>query len=109
MDRGHQSTSGRQLVPRGATEIAQPRLIDEIERAVGETAPDKTGDRIDHQPKAILRLLDLVERLFQLFVGGRQFAGSLGDSPFERLRDPLLLSRASSLLQSDSGLVGGDS
>jgi hypothetical protein len=44
----------------------------------------------------------------QLFVDGRQFSGSLGDSLLERLCNPLMLAGASSLLQSDYGLVGRD-
>src|SRR2546427_1159839 len=41
-------------------------------------------------------------------VGGRQLSGPLGDSLFEHLRDPPLLTGALGVLQSNSGLVGRD-
>src|SRR2546425_3338103 len=44
----------------------------------------------------------------QVVVDGGQLSGPFGDSLFEHLCDPLLLARASSLLQSNSSLVGRD-
>src|ERR1700682_5760907 len=47
------------------TVILHPRLIDEINGAVRQSAPDHARDRVDDEPEPILRPLDFVKSPFQ--------------------------------------------
>ena len=63
MDRGEYA--GAFDVLPSETVIIEKRLIDKVDRAVGQRAPDHARDRVDDEPKPVLGSLDFVESAFQ--------------------------------------------